>query len=103
LILAGSGRAPAHSLGPNRREIAAGSKATANTHGTGLGRSGRRSAPIANPRAADLRATQHTHTCVADPQRLTATKPRLKTGRAFCDTRSHAVESGWSAAIWASV
>jgi hypothetical protein len=62
LVLAGNGRGPAHSLGPNRREIAAGSKTTANTHVTGLGRSGRRSAPIANPRAADLRATQHTHT-----------------------------------------
>lgn len=75
LVSAGTGRGPAHSLGTNRWEIAAASKTTANTQVTGNGRSGRRSPPIATPERR-IYALRHTHTCAADPQRLTPTKRR---------------------------
>ncbi len=93
LVSAGIGRGPAHSLGPNRWEIAAGGKATANTQVTGNGRSSRRSAPIATPERR-IYALRHTHTDTADPQRLTPTSAAFeKPDALYCDARSHAVEA----------
>src|SRR5579863_7151581 len=79
LGLSGTGRGPARSAKPNCTERTAARKIAANTQITWLGRYGRRVPPlIATPERRTYAVTLHTHTCAADPQRLTPTMPRLE-------------------------